>query len=136
MKTILLSVLSFTTLLVSAQNYQIGHTTITFNDPNRTGGFGSGSGSGRQIQTEIYYPADVAGTDVASSSGSFPVIVFGHGFVMSWDSYDNIWTELVPLGYIVAFPRTEGSFSRPFKISNSTKKTMDSTFPPTFCINS
>ena len=28
----------------------VGHTTITFNDPTRTGGFGSGGGAGRQIQ--------------------------------------------------------------------------------------
>jgi len=33
--------------------FQIGHTTITFNDPSRSGGFGTGGGSGRQIQTEI-----------------------------------------------------------------------------------
>ncbi|MDG0973711.1 MAG: hypothetical protein P8O07_06080, partial [Crocinitomicaceae bacterium] len=43
---------------------QVGTTTITFNDPARTGGFGSGGGAGRQIQTEIYYPATTAGTDV------------------------------------------------------------------------
>ena len=94
---------------LQAQNYQIGHTTITFNDPTRTGGFGSGGGPGRQIQTEIYYPANVAGVDVNPASGQFPVIVFGHGFVMTWSAYQNIWEHLVPQGYIIAFPRTEGS---------------------------
>lgn len=89
--------------------YQVGHTTITFNDPQRTGGFGSGGGSGRQIQTEIYYPTDVAGEDVPLTAGTFPVVVFGHGFAMSWDAYENIWNELAPKGYIIAFPRTEGS---------------------------
>jgi predicted dienelactone hydrolase len=97
----------FLTESVQSQ-YAIGHTTITFNDPTRTGGFGSGGGPGRQIQTEIYYPADAAGTSVAVSDGEFPVIVFGHGFAMSWDAYTNIWQELVPRGYILAFPRTEG----------------------------
>ncbi|MEZ4937993.1 MAG: T9SS type A sorting domain-containing protein [Crocinitomicaceae bacterium] len=111
MRRILLSILSLTTLITYAQNFEIGHTTITFNDPNRTGGFGSGGGSGRQIQTEIYYPADIAGTDVAVANGSYPIIVFGHGFVMGWDAYENIWTELVPRGFILAFPRTEGGFS-------------------------
>jgi dienelactone hydrolase len=95
---------------VSAQ-FEIGQTTITFNDPDRTGGFGSGGGPGRQIQTEIYYPADAAGTDVNLANGEFPIIVFGHGFVMAWSAYENIWEELVPQGYIVAFPRTEGGFS-------------------------
>jgi predicted dienelactone hydrolase len=95
---------------INAQ-FEIGHTTITFNDPNRTGGFGSGGGPGRQIQTEIYYPADAAGTDIAVANGEFPVIVFGHGFVMTWSAYENIWEELVPQGYIMAFPRTEGGFT-------------------------
>lgn len=91
------------------QNYAVGHTTITFNDPTRSGGFGSGGGSGRQIQTEIYYPALSAGTDVALAPGEFPVIVFGHGFAMAWSAYQNIWEDLAPEGYILAFPRTEGN---------------------------
>jgi dienelactone hydrolase len=99
------------TFFANAQPYEIGHTTITFNDPNRTGGFGSGGGPGRQIQTEIYYPADVAGTDVNVVVGEYPVIVFGHGFAMVWDAYANIWETLVPEGYIIAFPRTEGGLS-------------------------
>lgn len=88
--------------------FSVGHTTITFNDPARTGGFGSGGGPGRQIQTEIYYPASTAGSGVAVAIGNHPVIVFGHGFAMSWDSYDNFWTRYAAQGYIVAFPRTEG----------------------------
>ncbi len=93
---------------LSFAQFSVGHTTITFSDPSRTGGFGSGGGPGRQIQTEIYYPADVAGVDVPVSNSSFPIVVFGHGFAMSWDAYENIWEELVVNGYIVAFPRTEG----------------------------
>jgi dienelactone hydrolase len=97
-----------------AQNLNIGHTTLTFNDPNRTGGFGSGGGPGRQIQTEIYYPATTAGENVAVADGQWPVIVFGHGFAMNWDAYSNIWSALVPYGYIMAFPRTEsGLFPSP-----------------------
>jgi dienelactone hydrolase len=95
--------------LSSFAQYQVGHTTITFNDPARTGGFGSGGGTGRQIQTEIYYPANAAGDNVAVASGQFPVITFGHGFAMSWDAYANIWQHYIPKGYIIAFPRTEGS---------------------------
>ncbi len=97
--------LSFTSLA----QYPIGSTTITFNDASRTGGYGSGGGSGRQIQTEIYYPAVAAGVDATVANGIFPVITFGHGFAMSWDAYQNIWEHYVPLGYIVVFPRTEGS---------------------------
>lgn len=92
----------------SFSQYQIGHTTITFNDPARTGGFGSGGGAGRQIQTEIYYPATANGENTAVASGDFPIIVFGHGFAMSWDAYSNIWEHYASKGYILAFPRTEG----------------------------
>lgn len=92
-----------------AQNFPVGHTTITFNDPARTGGFGSGGGPGRQIQTEIYYPAVSAGNNTALATGSFPIIVFGHGFAMSWDAYQNLWEDFASKGYIIAFPRTEGS---------------------------
>ncbi len=88
--------------------FAVGHTTITFNDPARTGGTGTGGGPGRQIQTEIYYPSSTAGNNLPVSNGSFPVITFGHGFAMTWDAYQNIWEDLVAEGYILAFPRTEG----------------------------
>ncbi len=90
--------------------FQIGHRTITFNDPTRSGGFGSGGGPGRQIQTEIYYPTFIAGENTpVATFPDFPVIVFGHGFAMGWDAYQNIWEHVVPQGYIMAFVRTEGS---------------------------
>lgn len=112
MKTTLLLLL-FVFLLNDgfSQPFQIGHKTITFNDPSRTGGFGSGGGAGRQIQCEIYYPSTTAGNDVTISSGQFPFAVFGHGFVMTWDSYQNFIDHYVPLGYVLVFPRTEGGFS-------------------------
>lgn len=91
--------------------FPIGHTTITFNDPARTGGYGSGGGPGRQIQCEIYYPATSAGENTSVANETFPIIVFGHGFVMSWDAYSNVWSHLVPQGYIMVFPRTEGGLS-------------------------
>lgn len=93
------------------QPFQIGHRTITYNDPNRTGGFGSGGGSGRQIQCEVYYPSTTAGDNTPFAAFDAPVITFGHGFVMSWDAYTNIWENIVPQGYVLIFPRTEGGFS-------------------------
>lgn len=109
-KNLLLFIFSVFGFAAFAQ-YQIGHRTITFNDPSRTGGYGSGGGPGRQIQCEIYYPSATAGNNTSVSPGSFPVIAFGHGFVMTWDAYTNVWENLVPKGYIMVFPRTEGSFS-------------------------
>ena len=112
-KIVLLAYVLFSALSVSSQITSIGHRTITFNDAARTGGYGSGGGTGRQIQTEIYYPSSAAadGDSTAFASGQYPVLIFGHGFVMAWSSYDNVWKDLVPQGYIICFPRTEGSTS-------------------------
>lgn len=80
--------------------YQIGNYTTTFQDPER---------GNRSIQTEIYYPSTVGGASATVAPGEFPVIVFGHGFVMAWSAYENLWEEFVPRGYIMVFPRTEGN---------------------------
>ena len=91
-------------LTVYAQPFQIGRTTLNLFDASRN----------RTIATEVFYPADTNGTDVpitTSSNQTFPLLSFGHGFVMTFDAYQNFWEELVPQGYIMAFPKTEGSFS-------------------------
>lgn len=88
-----------------AQTYQIGHTTITLTDSSR---------SNRSIPTEIYYPADAAGNNVpvtTITTDKFPLLSFGHGFVMAWDAYQNIWEAVVPEGFIIAFPKTETGLS-------------------------
>lgn len=100
-KLLLILLLLINLHTVVAQPFSIGSTTITFNDPSR---------SNRAIETDIYYPATSAGSNVAVANGQFPVIAFGHGFVMTVSAYQNIWTALVPQGYIVALPKTEGGF--------------------------
>lgn len=101
MKNLLLSITAIGLAAIAySQNHAIGHTTIMFEDPER---------NNRQIETEIYYPATSAGDDTPAVNDEFPVIVFGHGFVMAWSAYENLWTEFVPRGYIMAFPRTEGN---------------------------
>jgi len=91
--------------MMQAQPYAIGHTTITLIDASR---------GNRSISTEIYYPADTDGVNVpmtALNNEKFPVLTFGHGFLMTWDAYQNIWETVVPKGFIMAFPKTEGSLS-------------------------
>ena len=85
-----------------AQPFLIGHKQQTFIDASR---------SNRTIDTEIYYPANTAGDNVPMANGTFPTLVFGHGFVMTWNSYDYLWNGIVPEGYILVFPKSEGSFS-------------------------
>lgn len=104
MRYYILVIVGFFSQCMLAQTYQIGHTTINFTDVSR---------GNRVIATEVYYPADIAGDNVplANDNVVFPTLSFGHGFVMTWDAYQNFWTSLVPNGYIVLFPKTEGSIS-------------------------
>ena len=114
MKKIILLFATCLSLASQAQPFAVGHMSINFKDAARTGGYYiSGgiamTGTGRNIGTVVYYPATVAGNNVAVANGQFPVVVFGHGFAMTWDSYDNIYNRLAALGYIVLLPRTESS---------------------------
>lgn len=90
--------------MLFAQTFSTGHTAITFTDASR---------NNRSIAAEIYYPADSDGENVplANQGGTFPVVVFGHGFVMVWSAYENIWTPLTENGFIAVFPTTESGFS-------------------------
>jgi hypothetical protein len=105
----LMLLIVFTSLLLLmdklfAQPFEIGHTAITFTDPAR---------NNRSIPCEIYYPVDAAGDNIplAAQGGVFPVISFGHGFVMTWEAYQNIWEAVIPEGFILVFPKTETGFS-------------------------
>lgn len=99
--SLILSIIMITNTSIIGQSYEIGHTSSIFNDSTRN----------RDISTEIFYPAEVAGQDVVITGGPYPVLIFGHGFVMTFESYDNFWNELVPQGYIMVFPGTEEGFT-------------------------
>ena len=84
-----------------SQSFNVGHTSTVFYDNARS----------RDVTTKIYYPADSNGDNVSISIGNFPVIVFGHGFLISWDAYENFWISLVSEGYILCFATTEMGFT-------------------------
>lgn len=101
----LLIALQFAISFGFTQPYLVGNRSITFNDPSR---------NSRSISSEIYYPAVSSGSNVpvAGNPGDkFPVLVFGHGFVMATSAYANIWNAVVPQGYIIVLPNTESGFS-------------------------
>jgi len=115
-KHICISILFLALVNIAFAQNAVGRMTINFKDPLRSGGTTvTGAvqmpGTGRDIATELFYPASTNGTNVPLASGQFPVVVFGHGFVMGYESYNNISNELAQKGFIVALPRTEGSFS-------------------------
>lgn len=90
--------------VVIAQPFSVGKRTLTFVDENR---------SNRSIGTDIYYPATTSGnnTPVASATTGFPVVVFGHGFLIGISSYEWLADSLAKNGYVVALPSTEGSIT-------------------------
>ncbi len=85
-----------------AQNFPIGHRSLTLSDLNR---------SNRSIDLELYYPAVAAGDNQDLAPGTFPLVSFGHGFQMTYDAYAPIYDSLAAWGYVVANLETEGSFS-------------------------
>ncbi len=87
------------TFQIAAQ-YEIGHQSFSFSDPDR---------NNREVWGEVYYPSTTTGDNVPLASGQFPLIVFGHGFGMAWSEYSIWWETLVEDGYIIAFPRTENA---------------------------
>lgn len=84
---------------LSGQNHPIGHRSMNFVDPGR---------NDRPVPSEIYYPAQAAGNNTPVADGKFPVIVFGHGFLMPYSAYSYLTNTLVPLGYSLVFTTTEG----------------------------
>ncbi|HNW99478.1 MAG TPA: T9SS type A sorting domain-containing protein [Bacteroidales bacterium] len=84
--------------------YLIGHQAITYIDSAR---------SNRSVATHVYYPATSAGETTPIASGQFPVIVFGHGFAMTYDAYMYFKDTMTTRGYIVVFPTTESSWTSP-----------------------
>jgi pimeloyl-ACP methyl ester carboxylesterase len=84
--------------LLNAQPLPIGSRSVTFYDAVRD----------RDVPCEVRYPGATAGSNVPLAQGSFPVLVIGHGFLMSVDAYANLWDHFVPKGYICVLPTTEG----------------------------
>jgi dienelactone hydrolase len=88
------------TVCLSAQ-FQIGTRDVTLYDASRT----------RDIVCTFHYPATTPGSNAPVAAGTFPLIVFGHGFSMGVDAYVNFADELVPLGYVLCLPKTESGLS-------------------------
>jgi predicted dienelactone hydrolase len=83
-----------------AQSFEVGTAEYTFFDSERS----------RTIPALIYYPSNTAGenTAPASSQFGFPVVSFGHGFVIEPAAYSWLGEVLATNGYIMVLPATEG----------------------------
>lgn len=82
--------------------YTSAKTSVTYNDINR---------GNRAVTAEIFYPATGTANNSPVLSGSWPIVVFGHGFVMNTTEYDFFYDSLAKAGFIVVMATTEGGFS-------------------------
>ncbi len=98
---VLIILLIFSVDKMYSGEYLISHASFEFTDTDRD----------RSVGAEIFYPAVGSEDNSAVADGEFPVLVFGHGFLISWDSYKSFWEELVPKGYILCFADTESGIS-------------------------
>lgn len=86
----------------AAAQAAIGHLSFSQEDPSRPG---------RIVGAEIFYPAESEGDNTPWLNGTFPLVVVGHGFLMDYEAYENIWEALVPEGYVFALCTNEtGAF--------------------------
>ena len=99
MKNFTLFVLLFCTSTFIFAQYNVGVRQLNIKDNSRL----------RNINTFVYYPAtaDSNNAPIIDDGTKFPVISFGHGFVMSSLAYQWLVEALVPQGYIIGFPATE-----------------------------
>lgn len=99
---ILLALFSFFFCLNGfSQKYTVESVSVVFYDGQR---------GNRPIPADIYYPAsrNDAGYDLmGNNSEKFPVICFGHGYLISGKWYADLCNILVPEGYILMVPRSE-----------------------------
>jgi hypothetical protein len=87
---------------IYSQNYMVAKSLMEFVDTNR---------ENRKIPLVIYYPSEseVNGTPLSTPGArkKFPVIAFGHGYLINVKAYENLSKAIVPFGYIMVFPDTE-----------------------------
>jgi len=98
---VFLSLLLLTvTLCAFTQNYSIGHRQLAWADASR---------DNRPVKFEVYYPATNTGDNVPviNNGKKFPLIVFGHGYQLTYTDYKWLKDSLVTKGFFLVFPRTE-----------------------------
>lgn len=96
-----IAVLLCLTTIVNAQTFPVGNRNVTLVDASRN----------REIGLLLYYPAQTVGSDAALANGSFPLLTFGHGFLIPAANYSDFATLMAERGVVVALPSTEGGFS-------------------------
>jgi dienelactone hydrolase len=93
------------------QRFAVGEIVIRFTDRSRLVRFPGRRPAPRPLGVVVRYPAlgDPARVDIrqaapATADGPFPLIVFGHGFNVTPDTYSRLLQAWAQAGYVVAAP--------------------------------
>ena len=104
-----------TTTTLPVAPFAVAQTSATFVDPAR-GSPARGDTSAqpnRTIRATIFYPASVPPTaetpTPAPAAGTFPLVVFAHGYEIDAASYATILRDVAIGGYVVAAPDFPGT---------------------------
>jgi len=98
--------------------YPVGRATTTVVDATRgTAARGPTPESAtRSLSVRIRYPSTVEGDDAPPALGTFPLVVFAHGFGIAAADYDAFTRDLAAEGFVVVapdFPRSSSVFPGP-----------------------
>lgn len=87
----------------SSQTFAVRNTSLKLHDPAR---------GNRKIAVDVFYPlqSKTDRPDKASDPPRFPLICFGHGFVLKTENYSRLIDSIVAEGFIVAFPESESGW--------------------------
>jgi predicted dienelactone hydrolase len=95
----------------AGQRFGVGEVVIPFADPSRLVKFPGQRPVPRPLKVVIRYPTlvspsalDVPGAPPATADGPFPLIVFGHGFEVTPNTYSRLLQAWTQAGYVVAAP--------------------------------
>ena len=107
-----------TTTTAPSPPFPVGLAATTVVDPTRgTAARGPTAASAtRSLPLRIHYPATTEGDGAAPASGTYPLVVFAHGYGISAADYDAFTRDLAARGFVVVapdFPRSSTVFPGP-----------------------
>lgn len=69
------------------------------------------SRANRNVTMSVSYPTASSSSTAIVAGCNFPVVSFGHGFTIGNNAYGFLAQRLVPAGYVIVLPSTEGGLS-------------------------
>jgi alpha-beta hydrolase superfamily lysophospholipase len=103
-----------TTTLPPSAPFPVAQTSFTFVDPSRPTAARGGAPAhdGRTLVTTVYYPTTTAPTaenPTPPAAGTFPLVVFAHGYEIDAAAYATLLRDVAIGGYVVAAPDFPGT---------------------------